>query len=166
MPIALPTPYVDTRAADLRWEWGREPLPALAVRDVECPFGRIQMRLLGASHQVRGEVAGVGFSELVACAPSGGARPLPATEERRLHRVSYRFTARVDVLDEVTFRHRSGALAELRQDDALVGVFPGDAGALTALLWTVGDSGLAWQTWHTYPQTREVVRTDTRVDVT
>lgn len=52
MLTTLQTSYSDTRAADLAWTLGREPLPALAVLDLELAAAKVQLRLLGASHQV------------------------------------------------------------------------------------------------------------------
>ncbi len=164
MPIALATPYADTRAADLRWEWGREPLDALAVRDVMCGFGAVELRLLGASHQVRGELAGVAVSELVACVAGPQARALPAVEELRVGPLRYRFAAQVHVLPPSEHSARSGALADLRDDGTLVGVFPGATPAVTAIRCTTDAHTVAWQTWHTYPQTCEIVVTSTTVD--
>ncbi|MFD0785789.1 DUF2617 family protein, partial [Micromonospora azadirachtae] len=56
--------------------------------------------------------------------------------------------------------------AELADDRlALVGVFPGDPDAVTALAVRSGSPGgeVAWRTWHAYPQTNELVLTETVV---
>lgn len=69
MLTTLQTAYSDTRAADLAWTLGREPLPALAVLDLQLGGAELQLRLLGASHQVLlQEDRGV-CSETVACMP-------------------------------------------------------------------------------------------------
>ena len=52
MLTTLKTAYTDTRAGDLAWALGREPLPALAALDLELDGAQVQLRLLGASHQV------------------------------------------------------------------------------------------------------------------
>ena len=52
VPVIYVTAYTDTRAADLAWALGREPLPALATLDLELSGAKLQLRLLGASHQV------------------------------------------------------------------------------------------------------------------
>lgn len=160
--VALRTPYVDSRAADLSLTLGGPELPALAVRDVDLPGGtRLRLRLLGASHQV---VAGA-LTETVACLP--GRRPhLPGT----LHDVTagYRFTATVLRPASDGLRARVAALrAELAGNPyALVGVFPGDEDAVTALAVTPDppDGAVAWRTWHAYPQTNELVLTETVVE--
>lgn len=67
MLTTLNTSYTDTRAADLAWALGREPLPALATLDLELAGSRLQLRLLGASHQVLLEEERGRCSETVAC---------------------------------------------------------------------------------------------------
>lgn len=67
MLTTLNTSYTDTRAADLAWALGREPLPALATLDLELDGARLQLRLLGASHQVLLEEERGSCSETVAC---------------------------------------------------------------------------------------------------
>lgn len=82
MLTTLQTSYTDTRAGDLAWCLGGDPLPALAVRDLRLanagrpgPPGTLQLRLLGASHQVV-IAAGPGRClETVACLP-GRRTPL------------------------------------------------------------------------------------------
>ncbi|WFE37736.1 DUF2617 family protein [Micromonospora sp. WMMD998] len=162
MLIALAAPYVDSRAADLSLSLGGPELPALAVRDLDLPGGRpLRLRLLGASHQV---VAGA-LTETVACLP--GRRPhLPDA----LHDATtgYRFTATVLRPAGDGLRTRVAALrAELADDPhALVGVFPGDEDAVTALAVRLDppDGAVAWRTWHAYPQTNELVLTETVVE--
>lgn len=74
MLTTLTTAYTDTRAADLAWALGREPLPALACLDVELTDAKLQLRLLGASHQVLLEEERGSCSETVACIP-GSSTP-------------------------------------------------------------------------------------------
>jgi len=50
MLTTLNTAYSDTRAADLAWALGHDPLPALATLDLELSGAKLQLRLLGASH--------------------------------------------------------------------------------------------------------------------
>src|SRR4051812_50215599 len=72
----LDVPYADTGAHMLSFALGLAPQDALAVLPVERGGLRIELRLLGASHQV---LAGP-VSETGACLPGSG--PLP----RRLRR--------------------------------------------------------------------------------
>ncbi|MGW5672428.1 DUF2617 family protein [Micromonospora sp. NPDC003776] len=161
MLVDLDAPYVDTRAADLSLSLGGPERPALHVRELTLPGGlRLRLRLLGASHQV---ILG-DLTETVACLP-GRPPHLPDT----LHDESagYRFTATVLRPAGDGLRTRVAALrAELADDPyALVGVFPGDVDAITALAVRpqppVGS--VAWRTWHAYPQTNELVLTETVV---
>lgn len=162
MLVSLHAPYVDTSAADLSLALGGPELPALAVRDIDLPgLPRLRLRLLGASHQV---VLGR-LTETVACLP-GRPPHLPGT----LHdeRAGYRFLATVLRPDGDGLRTRVATLrAELADDPyALIGVFPGDEDAVTALSVRPGppDGALAWRTWHAYPQTNELVLTETVVE--
>jgi hypothetical protein len=118
--------------------------------------------------------------ETVACLP--GRRPeLPAVLADPA--TGYRFTARVLRPDSATMSARTAALRrELAEDPyALIGVFPGGPEAITALrlhragirtrLDGVGDIGagaigageIGWRTWHAYPQSGELVETETVV---
>ncbi|WP_089154730.1 DUF2617 family protein [Micromonospora sp. NBS 11-29] len=162
MLVALDTPYVDSRAADLSLTLGGPELPALAVRDLDLPGGtRLRLRLLGASHQV---VLGA-LTETVACLPG---RPPRLPESLHDESTGYRFTATVLRPTGDGLRTRVAALrAELADHPyALVGVFPGDEDAVTALAVAPDPPGgaLAWRTWHAYPQTNELVLTETVVE--
>ncbi|BCL15002.1 DUF2617 family protein [Micromonospora sagamiensis] len=172
MLVSLDAPYVDTSAADLSLAFGGPELPALYVLDLDLPGGRrIRLRLLGASHQVllRGPApAGtpdpVVLAETVACLP--GRRPdLPSTVHEPAD--GYSFSATVLRPEPGGLSSRVAALRTELADDpyALVGVFPGDPDAVTALA-VVPDSGsdsVRWRTWHAYPQTNELVLTETVV---
>ncbi|WP_067827510.1 DUF2617 family protein [Actinomadura kijaniata] len=159
MPAALDIPYADTRADALSFALGLAPLEALAVRTVERSGHAVELRLLGASHQV---IVGA-FSETVACLP--GHDRLPGRFRGRIRDWSYEFRDETRVHDAAGFRRAvEGLLADLdTRDDALVGVFPGSPHAVTALAVDPADpaapTGYGWRTWHTYPQTQEVVMT-------
>ncbi|MFE9956148.1 DUF2617 family protein [Micromonospora sp. NPDC005299] len=163
MLVALEAPYVDTRAADLSLALGGPEHPALHVRELTLPGGlRLRLRLLGASHQV---VCG-DLTETVACLPG-----LPPHLPDALHdeTAGYRFTATVLRPAGDGLRTRVAALrADLADDPyALVGVFPGDEDAVTALAVRPEppDGSVAWRTWHAYPQTNELVLTETVVQL-
>ena len=117
MLTTLQTSYTDTRAGDLAWCLGKEPLPALAVLDLELgvPQGqttttgtiRVQLRLLGASHQVLLDAPGGRFcSETVACMP-GASTPLPFGVAERIGEWEYEFAARVETLSRGQFAGRA-----------------------------------------------------------
>jgi hypothetical protein len=114
----------------------------------------VELRVLGASHQV---VLG-DWSETVACLPDRSGA-LPARDEQVVgdHRVT--FEARVDrPADFGAEVSRVIAACEADQN-ALVAQFPGSPLAVTALSTSVVDDGVAWQTWHAYPQVGELVWT-------
>lgn len=163
MLVALEAPYVDTRAADLSLALGGPERPALHVREVTLPGGlRLRLRLLGASHQV---ICG-DLTETVACLPG---HPPHLPDALHDETAGYRFTATVLRPAGDGLRTRVAALrAELADDPyALVGVFPGDEDAVTALAVRPAppDGSVAWRTWHAYPQTNELVLTETVVEL-
>ncbi|MEV4436189.1 DUF2617 family protein [Streptomyces sp. NPDC049585] len=166
MLTTLKTTYTDTRAADLAWCLGKEPLPALAVLDLQLADSTVQLRLLGASHQViLTEENGV-CSETVACIP-GSQTPLPLGVAKRVGAWEYEFAARVETLTRCSFTGRAQELLALVADHphGLAGTFPGDPNAFTALLAQRSDGQIGWRTWHAYPQEGRLVATRTRVGV-
>ncbi|MGH4012591.1 MAG: DUF2617 family protein [Pseudonocardiaceae bacterium] len=163
MKALIATPFADSRAADLSLAYGLAPLPALGTHRVEQAGARIDLRVLGASHQVVLEVGGTRWSETVACLPD---RPgsLPAHEQVDAGLLRSRFTASCLRLGPARLAEQVRAIARRceRHPGALVGTFPGSPLAITALL--VADragwkSGVGWRTWHVYPQTGELVTT-------
>lgn len=166
MLTEIGVPYADTSAGALHWS----PLPPETAPLDELVLGRggvsLVLHLLGASHSATLTVADGRVVETVAC-PAHGApgEPLPAHRVRVVDGLRYRFHSRVTPLDP----HALGALAaRLRhevdtRDDRLVGVFPGDRDALTALAGRTGPGVARWRTWHLYPETGEAVRTTTQV---
>lgn len=166
MLTTLNTTYSDTRAADLAWALGREPLPALATLDLELSGARLQLRLLGASHQVILEDEQGSCSETVACI-SGSSSPLPLGIAKRVGVRDYEFAARVETLSRGSFAGRAQELLALVADHphGLAGVFPGSPHAFTALLAQCHDGQVHWRTWHAYPQEGQLVATRTRVGV-
>ncbi|MFD3411993.1 DUF2617 family protein [Streptomyces cyaneofuscatus] len=166
MLTTLQTAYSDTRAADLAWTLGREPLPALAVLDLQLGGSELQLRLLGASHQVLlQEDRGV-CSETVACMP-GSSTPLPLGVAERLGDWEYEFASRVETLTQGQFAGRAQELLALVSDHphGLAGTFPGSPYAFTAMLAQRIEGQVRWRTWHAYPQEGQLVVTRTRVGV-
>ncbi|CAL9470497.1 MULTISPECIES: DUF2617 family protein [Streptomyces] len=164
MLTTLNTAYSDTRAADLAWALGREPLPALATLDLEFQGAQLQLRLLGASHQVLLEEERGRCSETVACIP-GSSTPLPLGVAKRVDDWEYEFAARVEVLPPGAFAGRAQELLALVCDhpQGLAGVFPGSPHAFTAMLAHSHEGQFHWRTWHAYPQDGQLVATRTRV---
>ncbi|MGW2932179.1 DUF2617 family protein [Streptomyces sp. NPDC055722] len=166
MLTTLNTSYTDTRAADLAWTLGREPLPALATLDLELEGTQLQLRLLGASHQVLLEEERGTCSETVACI-AGSSTPLPLGVAKRVGDWEYEFAARVEVLSPGSFAGRAQELLALVSDHphGLAGVFPGSPHAFTAMLAQHHEGQVHWRTWHAYPQDGQLVATRTRVGV-
>ncbi|MEW1902151.1 MULTISPECIES: DUF2617 family protein [unclassified Streptomyces] len=164
MLTTLKTSYTDTRAADLAWALGREPLPALAVLDLELSGAKLQLRLLGASHQVLLEEEGRTCSETVACMP-GSSTPLPLGVSKRVGGWDYEFAARVETLSDGSFAGRAQELLALVADHphGLAGTFPGSPHAFTAMLAQRHEGQVRWRTWHAYPQEGQLVVTRTRI---
>ncbi|KOX16544.1 DUF2617 family protein [Streptomyces sp. NPDC003444] len=164
MLTSLKTSYTDTRAADLAWALGREPLPALAVLDLELSGAKLQLRLLGASHQVLLEEEGRTCSETVACMP-GSSTPLPLGVSKRVGGWEYEFAARVETLSDGSFAGRAQELLALVADHphGLAGTFPGSPHAFTAMLAQRHEGQVRWRTWHAYPQEGQLVVTRTRI---
>jgi hypothetical protein len=150
----IDTRFADSRAADLSLAYGLRPLPALGTHSVTLGGLTVELRVLGASHQV---VLG-DWSETVACLPD---RPgaLPAREEQVVgdHRVT--FEARVD--RPADFAGVVQRVISLCANDrkALVAEFPGSPLAVTALAAGPFGDGVGWETWHAYPQAGELVYT-------
>ncbi|GAA0661377.1 DUF2617 family protein [Kitasatospora atroaurantiaca] len=174
MLTTLQTSYTDTRAGDLAWCLGGEPLPALAVRNLSLDNlgpdgpgraasrtgGTLQLRLLGASHQVI-LAAGPGEClETVACLP-GRQTPLPARVAKQVAGWEYEFAARIEELPPHVFAARAQELLSLVEGHpcALAGIFPGDPSAFTALVAHGGRHRVLWRTWHAYPQEGRLVCT-------
>lgn len=159
MRALIAVPFADSRAADLCLHHGLERLPALGTLVVDPG---VELRVLGASHQVVLDAAGHPWSETVACL-RGRAGELPARTETRIGALVSRFSARRTRLDPAALAERVAAL-RLRCEEhprALLGAFPGSPLAVTALLVDAGGTG--WRTWHAYPQTGELVETRTVV---
>jgi hypothetical protein len=166
MLTTLQTTYTDTRAADLAWALGRDRLPALAVLNLELVGAKVELRLLGASHQVLLEEGAVLCSETVACMP-GSSTPLPLGVAKRVGDWEYEFAARVETLSQGSFAGRAQELLALVADhpNGLAGTFPGSPYAFTAMLAQRYEGQIRWRTWHAYPQEGQLVATRTRVGV-
>lgn len=157
MRTRIDTRFTDSRAADLSLAYGLAPLPALGTHRVVLPGFELELRVLGASHQVMlGD-----WSETVACLPDRTGA-LPATEEITENGLRVRFEARCLTLDEDELAARVAEVArECEADErALIGAFPGSPMAVTALAARAEPGGGAsWRTWHAYPQAGELVET-------
>ncbi|WP_159941501.1 MULTISPECIES: DUF2617 family protein [unclassified Nocardiopsis] len=168
MLASISTPFVDTRADDLVWTLGHPLVEALAARTLRVPGARVELRVLGASHQVAltpeaaAPAADTPLVETVACLPGlpGG---LPDRAERSGR---YRFTSLVERLSRTALTRRVDRLRREVADspDGLLVAFPGDPLAVTALSLSRDRAGRTrWRTWHAYPQSGELVTTSSTV---
>lgn len=156
MLTTLHVPYVDTRAADLVWTLDHPVVPALA----EQVAGPLQLRVLGASHQVVLD----GLVETLACLP-GVPADLPGDVRRPAGGWGYRFRSTVEDLGPAQVRARAEELRRLAAGPAaVVAAFPGDPDAVTALRADRLDADAAgWSTWHLYPGAGQLVTTRTEL---
>nr|WP_040521682.1 DUF2617 family protein [Gordonia araii] len=153
--------FVDTRAADLTLTLDADEQPALATRRGRLGPFDVELRLLGASHQLTVDRRASGLlRETLACLP--GDRPhLPSTWVRD----DYAFRAEVSVHDDESLSELVDRLrtpADAADSLHLIGSYPGRPLAVTAIRagYDVASDALRWQTWHTYPQSSEVVYTE------
>ena len=153
MLTTLQTFYTDTRAGELAWCLGNGPLPALAVLDLEFGSASLQLRLLGASHQVVLAAEQGVCSETVACLP-GRRAPLPARVAERVAGWEYEFAARVESLSGHALAARAQELLALVEGhpSGLAGVFPGAPGAFTALVAGGDGRRVQWRTRSRQPE--------------
>lgn len=161
MKTLIATPFADSRAADLSLAYGLAPLPALGTHHVALPGARLDLRVLGASHQVVLDVGDIRWSETVACLPDRTGS-LPAQDKVDTGPVRSQFTARCRRLHPAQLAEQVRAVVRHceRHPRALVGAFPSSPLAITALLVQDRGGGAAgWFTWHAYPQTGELVQT-------
>ena len=168
--LRLPTAFRDASAADLRLRLDLPGQEALASRVVACGGWSIDLRILSASHQVLVAAPGSDvWSETVACAGVGAGldAALPARYASDRTGVRYRFRSATSCLGAAAFRTTVDRLLTTLAHDptAVCGVFPGDASGMTGVQARFrSDRVASWRTWHTYPQTGEVVVTCSRVE--
>lgn len=157
----LDVPFADVRGDTLRWTLAPTPCTPLASRAVRLEGGlTVTLSVLGASHQVvvRHHDRPL-LHETIACGITE-AEPLPAEHATG----GYRLASHVEELGAEELAAEASRLVERLngRTDAVVAHFPGDPHAVTALaLEGAGDGEIAWRTWHTYPQTGEIVATTT-----
>lgn len=153
----LSVAYVDVSPEGLKWQLGLSARDALRVDEFEVGEVTVQLRLLGMSHQVvllrNSEMI---FSETVACADTGHALPEQWSDD------GYEFSSEVARYESDTF---TDAVREITNrvsvnDNVLAAAFPGSPLAITAIEFTGKAAQPAWITWHAYPQSKAIVRTE------
>jgi hypothetical protein len=169
--LELPVPYRDASARDLGLFLDLPAQPALVTRRVDLGRWSVELRILGASHQVLVTSDGVTVcSETVAChlVPTPTSAALPSRQRRRTPDADHTFEARIHRLELDALRLRVGELADgLAGTPSVCARFPGDELATTGLRLTVTgrDDELTWSGWHSYPKTSEVVTTSSHLVV-
>ncbi len=157
----LDVPFADVRGDTLRWSLAPVECTPLASRTVDHGTGlTVTLSVLGASHQVvvrRGDRPLL--HETIACGIADAAA-LPAAHAED----GYSLGSHVATLEPEELAERAAELVERLKGrtDAVVAHFPGDPHAVTALVVEeLGEWQITWSTWHTYPQTGEIVATVT-----
>lgn len=156
----LPVAYADTSAAQLGFSLDAPLQEPLAREDGEIDGITVSVRLLGASHQVVVDDGAQRICETVACLPE-----VTSALPKSLQDSGYLFSSRIERADD----DRLAALVEqlgvrvteqmAAGNPSLMGVFPGDPHAVTAIVSDLSADSISWHTWHTYPQAGEVVIT-------
>jgi Protein of unknown function DUF2617 len=166
MLVKLEVPFVDAGAADLALTLGAPLQPAISAFEIQSGEYRVELRLLGCSHQAVLASDGYELSELVACQP-GQTGPLPTRLSDEQAGRRYEFCASTRALSPPVYRAQAERLMASvgALDQGLVGTFPQPDGAFTALRFRGLQSGhgIGWETWHGYPQTGEIVFTKSEV---
>ena len=173
MLVDLRIGYCDTHAEELGWSLDLGFQPAVATRRIHTPVFDIELRLLAASHQVAVYLAQRDPArpaveirlclETVACIPVQ-TTALPAATTRQLPRAAYRFESAARIAEPAEFADTVAEL-ESRAEQGLVGRYPGAPGALTVVLASADSNSASWKTWHSYPQDRMIVATESRLEL-
>ena len=161
----LDVAFSDTRAGQLGFSLTASQREPLAAADHTIGSLSFSIRLLGASHQIVVSDDAHELCETVACLPDI-TTALPDSFQAD----GYVFSSRViecssDAMAEMVEQIESEVDGHARDGlPALLGRFPGNELAVTAVTADIYDDALVWRTWHTYPQAGEVVVTSSRMD--
>lgn len=168
-PVTVDVAFTDTSAQALSFSLNHDRITPLASDFIDLPSSnqkcraRLELHVIGSSHQViLNDDDTDSFIETFACL--GEDQP-PSWDTTRTTTGSWSGFTRHQFRCELTDVHDSftAAAAEVvRRSSAhehhLVVDFPGEPGALTALALTkCTPEQVAWQTWHCYPQHRQIV---------
>ncbi|WP_238421816.1 DUF2617 family protein [Gordonia sp. 'Campus'] len=161
----LAVAYADTSAAQLGFSLSAPLQEPLAQEDAEIDGITVSVRLLGASHQVLVEDGAQRILETVACLPDVTSA-LPESFQES----GYYFSSRVEsitpdqlaaLIEQLTVRVSEQMATG---HPCVMGRFPGEPQAVTAIVSESSEDMISWHTWHTYPQAGEVVVTSSRID--
>jgi hypothetical protein len=183
LPRPLDVAFTDTSAEALRFSLDHHRISPLATHHIDIPTEAapltLTLTIIGSSHQaILGASTADAFIETFACLGEDGndSSPLEPNWDREDVRhgrwagfTEHRFFAtrtRVDgdfptAAAEVLATSADRALTNR---DHLSVAFPGLPGALTALTLTCArPDRIAWQSWHCYPQHREIVHSSSEL---
>lgn len=174
-PETADVAFTDTSARELRFSLDHERITPLASRVIELPpseaqnRSRLELHVIGSSHQViLNDHDTDAFIETFACLGEG-ERPewdtTQATDGTWTGFARHRFNCSLtDVQGRFADAAAEVARSASAHDHHLVVGFPGDQGALTALALTHNEPGrVSWQTWHCYPQHRQIVHSSSEL---
>ncbi|GAA0493334.1 hypothetical protein Ade02nite_70280 [Paractinoplanes deccanensis] len=148
---------------DLRLDLGSDPLPALAVLDLDAG---VQLRLLETGHQVVISTPDGRIVETVARTPAG--HPVGGTVEERIAGRDYRFQGEVtESPRKVRDLRELYAGAWQEKPGTLRAVFPGDPDGIAEIQVELRGAprSLRWSTTHTFPAAGHVLTTKSSLTV-
>lgn len=147
MTLTTTAPFVDTSPADLTFVLNASEQPALAV----SRFGPLELRILGASHQVR-----IGdWTETLACL-TGHKAHVPDL----YHEPGYEFMATTQAFTHADLTRKVQQIRDaVSGTKSLTMTFQGNPLALTAIRAESTPDTAIWETWHVYPNTGQIVTT-------
>lgn len=168
-PVSAEVAFTDTSAQELSFSLDHGRITPLASEFIDLPSSnrqgllRLELHVIGSSHQViLSETDTDSFIETFACLGEDEHPDWDTTHTTTgtwsgftRHQFRCEFTdvdgAFTDAAAEVVARSSA-------HDRHLVVDFPGEPGALTALALTNSTpEQVSWQTWHCYPQHRQIV---------
>jgi len=158
--LELARPVLAVRADALAFTLDSLPLEPQATRLRRVAGVDVELRLLECGHQV---VAGPIIETVTHLEDLDG--PLPYELGKEIGGWYYTFSADVyrreyaDFARGVTFlkKYLSG------RDDTLAGGFAGNPEALAGVMVRQVRRGIEWRAWHTFPKTRQIVATRSRM---
>ena len=158
--------FVDARARDLGLALDAPPQPALAALTGRHEGLLVELRVLGCSHQALLGDPTRPLSEVVSCRPADGPG-MPQRLDRVTPAGRYAFASSVLTLSGRELERRARRVVETVDADplGLAAAFPGLPNAFTAMRWWPEGGCLRWETWHSYPQTGEIVHTESVLEL-
>lgn len=166
MIVDIAAPFIDTHPAALQLRLGLAALPAEATRCIDVDGAAIEFRLLAASHQVLFRADDEHLTETLGCL-GDHTEQLPAEHSEDVGALHYAIDIRVEHYEAAEYTRVVTELMRDASERALVGRYRGDPLATTGIDLVAGGAlSWGWRTWHSYPQTRQIVFTESSVTTT